>query len=108
MAEYRISGIWMDENDVITHYAVHTATYNKKNNNYRIGKAEKMTKNDAVDLLLDFNNYAKTYLWNYSKTRWESGADVHVIEGEPLYLRTVPDSTERDNLLHLINYGFVF
>ncbi|PZU88621.1 MAG: hypothetical protein DI529_05330 [Chryseobacterium sp.] len=106
MAEFRISGIWTDNDGEITHYAVHTRTKNKEGG-FTIGHAKKMTKNEAVNLLLENGNTAKTYLWNYTTARWNGGADVHVVKGRPLFLRTNADSTERDNLLHLIDYGWV-
>lgn len=106
MSEFRISGIWKDKNGVITHYAVHERTPNPKGG-FLIDKAEKMNKNDAVNLLLEKGNTAKTYLWNYKKASWEAGEVIYVVKGEPLFLKTKPDSTERDNLLHLIDYGWV-
>ncbi|AZB10872.1 DUF3892 domain-containing protein [Chryseobacterium sp. G0162] len=108
MAEFRISGIWLDSGGVITHYAIHTRKKNSKGDGYIIGLAEKYTKQAAVDLLLKQGNIAKTYLWNYNKRIWEAGAEVQVISGKPLFLKSNPDSTERDNLLHLINYGYIF
>ncbi|WP_312765326.1 DUF3892 domain-containing protein [Epilithonimonas sp.] len=107
MSEFRITGIWKNKDGVITHYAIHERTKNS-DGSFTLGYAKKVEKDDAVDLLLLKGNSAKTYLWNYSTSSWLSGADVHVIEGEPLYLRTEADSTEKDNLSHLINYGFIF
>lgn len=108
MAEFRISGIWLDSDGVITHYAVHTREKDSEGDGYIIGFVQKYTKQAAVDLLLKQGNTARTYLWNYSKKQWEAGAEVQVTNGQPLFLKSNPDSTERDNLLHLINYGYIF
>lgn len=107
MAEYRISGIWKNDNDVITHYAVHLRTRNQ-NGGFTIARAVKMTKSEAVLLLSLPANTAKTYLWNYGRAQWIAGEDVHVVNGNPPFLRTNHDGILRDNLLHLIDYGFVY
>lgn len=107
MAEYRISGIWKNDNNVITHYAVHLRTKSVDGKSYTINKPVKMTKAAAVELLQKENNTAKTYLWNYAASAWFAGGDVHVVAGNPPFLRTNHDGTVRDNLLHLINYGYI-
>ena len=108
MAEYRISGIWKNAENVITHYAVHLRTKNTDGKSYTINKPVKMTKAAAVELLQKGNNTAKTYLWNYATSAWFAGGDVHVVNGSPSFLRTNHDGTVGDNLLHLINYGYVY
>lgn len=108
MAEYRISGIWKDSNNVITHYAVHLRTRNVNNDGYVIAPAVKMTKAAAVALLQNQQNNAKTYLWNYTSAGWSAGGDIHVVNANPPFLRTNHDGTLKDNLLHLIDYGFVY
>ncbi|MDR2271253.1 MAG: DUF3892 domain-containing protein [Sphingobacterium sp.] len=108
MAEFRISGIWLDSEGVITHYAIHTREKKSDGNGYVLSRAEKYSKEDAVELLLKKGNTAKTYLWNYTKCKFEKGAEVQVTNGKPLYLKSNPDSTERDNLLHLIDYDWIF
>lgn len=108
MAEYRISGIWKNSDGVITHYAVHLRTKNADGKTYTIDKPMKMTKAAAVELLQRPGNTAKTYLWNYTAAGWFAGGDVHVVAGNPSFLRTSQDGTVRDNLLHLINYGYVY
>ncbi|RTY78581.1 DUF3892 domain-containing protein [Flavobacterium sp. LS1P28] len=108
MSEYRISGIWKNSQEVITHYAVHIRTRNQAGNGYEIGRAAKMTKADAVVLLQNPANSAKTFLWNYARTQWVAGEEVHVVNGNPSFLRTNHDGTLKDNLLHLINYGYVY
>jgi len=45
MAEYRISGVWKNSNDVITHYAFHTV------NGKEITRTSKKSKADAIELL---------------------------------------------------------
>ena len=107
MADFRISGIWKNAQGVITHYAVHTRTVNPAGG-YLISNAEKMSKADAVALLQKPVNSAKTYLWNYARAQWIAGEDIHVVNGNPPFLRTNHDGTQRDNLLHLIDYGYVY
>lgn len=106
MAEYRISGIWKNS-EGITHYAVHLAT-KKPKGGYIISHAVKKTKSEAVVLLSIQGNTAKTLLWNYGRAQWLTGEDIHVVKGNPPFLRTNHDGILRDNLLHLINYGFVY
>ena len=67
-----------------------------------------MTKADAVALLLQEDNSAKTYLWNYGRAQWFNGSDIHVVNANPPFLRTNHDGTTRDNLGHLIDYRYVF
>jgi hypothetical protein len=108
MAEYRISGIWKNDNNVITHYAVHLRTKNVAGTGYSIGKAVKMTKAAAVTLLQNNQNSAKTYIWNYTTAGWSAGGDIHVVNANPPFLRTTHDGTIKDNLLHLIDFDYVY
>ncbi|WP_300567823.1 DUF3892 domain-containing protein [Flavobacterium sp.] len=108
MAEYRISGIWKNDQNVITHYAIHSRTKNQTGNSYTISNAVKTTKVNAVALLQNPANNAKTYLWNYARAKWEAGEDIHVVNDNPPFLRTNHDEIVRDNLLHLIDYGYVY
>lgn len=104
MANYTISGIWKDANKVITHYAVHMLDNEKS----LIGLATKMNKSAAIKLLENPQNRAITMLWNYGSESWKRGTDIIVVgAGNDRYLRTTQDSTVRDNLAHLINYGLV-
>ncbi|WP_312824887.1 DUF3892 domain-containing protein [Epilithonimonas sp.] len=104
MAHYAISGVWKDSNSVITHYAVHTV--NIAENTFR--KAKKYTKAQAVQLLDNSLNSARTLIWNYSTERWNWGSKIDVVgSNSNRYLRTIQDSTERNNLAHLINYGWI-
>lgn len=97
MADYRISGIWKDDNGVITHYAVHFPS----NNGFY--KAEKKTK-DQVLAIFDAGHTAKTWIWNYTSGSWNIGQTVHVVGTRPnRYLRTDRDNTLKDNLDNLIN-----
>ncbi|MCD0456327.1 DUF3892 domain-containing protein [Chryseobacterium sp. LC2016-27] len=104
MANYTISGIWKDTNGVITHYAVHE--FDDGTNTAEL--ATKMSKAAAIQLLERPLNNAITMLWNYSDEGWKRGTDVNVVgTGANKYLRTTQDNTVRDNLAHLINYGFI-
>lgn len=102
MAEYRISGVWKNSSNVITHYAFHTEepTY--------ISSATKVTKARAIELVEAKGNNAKTMMWNYKTCRWSMGENVIVVDGKGgKFLRTEPDSSLTDNLGHLIDYDWV-
>jgi len=101
MAEFRISGVWKNEG-VITHYAFHTVLKNG------VTRAEKKTKADAVALLEKAVNRAKTWMWNYTQTRWVAGEEVEVVNGiTGKYLRSNPDNQLTDNLGHLIDFDWI-
>lgn len=104
MANYAISGVWKDNNNVITHYAFH----NFDDNGSTIGLATKRTKAEAIRLLDISGNSSITILWNYTNPGWKRGSIITVV-GTALnrYLRTNHDDTTRDNLGHLIDYGLV-
>jgi len=108
MAEYRISGVWKNDNGVITHYAVHERVRNAANNGYIIRHALKRTKAQTVALLDGTGNTAKTYIWNYQTASWSAGADVVVVNGNPKFLRTIHDGSVKDNLSHLPDYGYIW
>jgi hypothetical protein len=99
MAKYKISGVWENAEGVITHYAIHLVTDNS------VARAEKTSKSAAVKLLTNASNEAVTCLWDYANSRWKDGGKVEVVSGS--YLRSVHDSTVRDNLAHLIDYDWL-
>lgn len=102
MALFRISGIWKDNNNVITHYAFHDQ-FEKT-----ASRATKTTKSHAIALLETSGNTATTLVWNYSTSKWKIGEVVHVIDGgSGKYLRSNPDNKLTDNLEHLINFDWI-
>ena len=102
MTEFRISGVWKNSNNVITHYAFHTV-FEKS-----VSKSLKKSKAEAINLLEINGNFANTWLWNYSIGSWKIGQKVEVISGKDgKYLRTNPDNTETDNLSHLIDFDWI-
>ena len=104
MAEYRISGIWKNSQDTITHYSLH---FKQSNGNYSKGK--KTTKEEVV-LLVEKGNNIKTLTWNYTKGKMYDGEKVKVItktSGEK-YLRSDPDNHLNDNLGQAINMAWYF
>lgn len=102
MAQYRISGVWKDSNDVITHYAFHTVSETT------ISRASKKSKADAIKLLETAGNSAKTWVWNYLSVGWDIGENVEVVNGSNgKYLRSNPDNTKTDNLAHLIDFDWI-
>ena len=74
MAQYKISGVWKDNDGVITHYAIHTMTDGKH------FRGRKMLKADAVKLLDQPGNTAWTWMWNYSTSYWQNGAKIEVVK----------------------------
>lgn len=102
MAEYRISGVWKDSNNTITHYAFHTVGENF------ISRAVKTSKARAIELLETRGNNAVTWIWNYSTSSWLVGESVHIVNGGNVkYLRSNPDNRSTDNLGHLIDYDWI-
>jgi hypothetical protein len=102
MAQYRISGVWKDSNNVITHYAFHTKT----DNGYT--RATKKTKTQAILLLETLGNSAKTWLWSYKTCFWSDGENIEVVNGtNGKYLRSDPNNRLTDNLGHLIDYDWI-
>ena len=103
MSEYRISGIWKNDNNVITHYAFHTV-YEKS-----ISRANKISKAEAIKLLEMRENYANTWVWNYLSASWKIGEKVEVVNGiTGKYLRSNKDNKLTDNLGHLIDLDWIF
>ena len=75
MAQFRISGVWKDSNNVITHYAFHTIGETS------ISRAAKTSKSQAIALLETTGNSATTWVWNYSLAKWSVGENVEVVNG---------------------------
>lgn len=102
MAEYRISGVWKDENNIITHYALHTVQFTK------VSWAVKTDINKTVMLLENTSNIAHTWVWNYKKSIWNLGEKVSVVNGDNgKYLKSNPNNIETDHLAHLIDYDWL-
>jgi hypothetical protein len=99
MAKYKISGIWKDSNETITHYALHEI----RENDTTLGV--KTLKADAVKILSQPGNEAVTWMWNYTTSNWQNGAKVEVVSNS--FLRTVHDNKVVDNLAHLIDYDWL-
>ncbi len=102
MTKYIISGIWKNDDNVITAYAFHTVGENA------MGRAVKKTKAQAIVLLEISGNSATTMTWNYSIANWQIGETVTVVNGKNgKYLRSNPDNRLTDNLEHLIDYDWI-
>lgn len=102
MATYRISGIWKNNQNVITHYAMHTVTATGTTRSRKVPKAE------AVALVEHRDNSATTWMWNYTQSSWVVGENVEVVTGvNGKFLRSNPDNRVSDNLQHLINYEWI-
>lgn len=102
MAEFRISGVWKDDDNVITHYAFHEV----RKEGY--SRANKISKPEAISLLRISNNKAYTWLWSYKNAGWVVGEEVIIVEGQNgKYLRSNPDNTLTDNLAQLINFDWI-
>jgi len=102
MAKYRISGVWKDASNVITHYAFHTIGENWTS------RASRKTKAEAIALLETFGNSATTWIWNYKACGWSTGESVEVVNGSNgKYLRSDANNKLTDNLGHLIDYDWI-
>jgi len=102
MATFRISGVWKDTNNIITHYAFHTVSESSNS------RAIKKSKADAIALLEIAGNTAITWLWNYAQSKWANGEKVEVVNGiAGKYLRSNPDNKLTDNLGHLIDFDWI-
>ena len=103
MAKFRISGIWKNNDNVITHYAFHTIGESSTS------RAEKITKAEAIRLLEISGNSATTWIWNYKQSKWTVGENVEVVnESSGKYLRSNPNDKTTDNLGHLIDFDWIF
>jgi hypothetical protein len=56
MGQFRISGVWKDSNNVITHYAFHSVMEKT------ISRAVKKSKSEAISLLETTGNTATTWV----------------------------------------------
>lgn len=102
MATYRISGVWKNANDVITHYAFHKKSENSTS------RATKTTKPEAIRLLEESGNNFKTWVWNYNTCNWSDGEKVEVVNrNNGKYLRSNPDDAKTNNLAHLIDFDWI-
>lgn len=102
MATYRISGVWKNSNNVITHYAFHTINENS------VTRATKKSKEQAIELLETKGNTATTWVWDYKQAKWSVGENVQVVQGNNgKYLRSDPDNKLSDNLGHLIDFDWI-
>lgn len=102
MAIYRISGVWKDSNNVITHYAFHTVGEKSST------RAIKKSKAQAIELLETSGNSATTWIWNYEQAVWNNGENVQVVNGSSgKYLRSDRDNKLTDNLGHLIDFDWI-
>lgn len=102
MTKYRISGVWKDSSNVITHYAFHTVSEDS------ISRASKKSKATAIALLETNGNEAVTWIWNYLEANWKIGEKVQVINAaNGKYLRSNPDNKLAENLGHLIDFDWI-
>lgn len=91
LADYFISGVWKDSNDVITDVLLHTVN---PDNSFQLGVK---TSDTATISLIKKGSTVKTITWNYPD--WEIGALVGYARVKNReYLRTAPNSRIQDNL----------
>lgn len=102
MAKYKISGIWKNTENVITHYAFHTVSENSTS------RAVKKTKAQAIEIVEANGNNVVTWMWDYMTASWKDGETVSVVNGSNgKYLRSNPDNKLTDNLGHLIDFDWI-
>lgn len=103
MAKFRISGVWKNSENIITHYAFHTVNENL------ISRANKISKFEAINLLESTGNFATTWIWSYTQSKWNLGENVEVVNGSlGKYLRSNPNDVTTDNLAHLLDFNWIF
>jgi len=92
VADYYISGVWKDSQERITSVMIHPVSDDNSFNT----KGIKTSKVDTIALLKN-KKRIMTITWNYPA--WNRGAYVtyEATNGQE-YLRTVPNSTTKDNL----------
>lgn len=98
MAKLKISGIWINQDNVITHYAIHTVRENGTSRAVKTSKADAIRQVNAATETM-------TWLWDYQAAGWKNGEKVTVINNS--YLRSNPDNKLTDNLAHLINFDWI-
>jgi hypothetical protein len=91
MIDYFITGVWKDKNGNITDVFLH------KNGESGFEKGIKAPEKSVIELI-NKGKSIKTLVWNYPS--WKQKAEVIVVQN---YLRTKPNSTEKDNLDNLID-----
>lgn len=102
MAEYRISGVWINQRRVVTHYAIHTV------GEISTSRAIKTSKADAIALLDNPGNTAVTWIWDYRTAAWLIGETITVVNEEHRkYLKSNPDNLLTDHLEHLIDLDWI-
>lgn len=99
IADYLISGIWKSEDrSRISDVFLHGITDDNK-----FIRGVKTPESDVINLI-ENDKKIKTLVWSYKDAKWLTPVDVIVSENEGgKYLKTSPDDSESDNLLHLIN-----
>ncbi|MFX1707197.1 hypothetical protein PV783_24730 [Chitinophaga sp. CC14] len=101
MLHFRISGVWKNHNNEVTHYALHELT------NTGIDRAVRITKDEAIRLL-EKGHTIETWLWNYGLSDWEVGQEVRVVDTpEGKYLQSDPYNPLTHDLAHLIDYDWI-
>jgi|SRR5690554_95655 len=102
MTKFRVSGVWKNNDNVITHYAFHTLGESFTS------RASKKTKEEAIRLLETPSNSATTWIWSYGQSNWNIGENVEVVNRSTRkYLRSSPNDRTTDNLGHLIDYDWI-
>ena len=102
MAKYRISGIWKNDKDEITHYGLHKVVPGGTT------RVDKIAKSEAVELLSKPENSAVVWVWDYSTANWRKEEDIHIVHtSNGSYLRSNPDHEKTDNIANLIDYNWV-
>jgi len=102
MPTFRISGVWKNSSNIITHYAVHSVSTDSTS------RATKFTKIQAIGLVEASGNTVTTWVWNYNNACWTVGEKVYVVNGQNVkFLRSNPDNQITDNLGHLIDFDWI-
>lgn len=102
---YGIIAVRSAQNPITHHYHISHVFIIYNNGNGFECPGRLYTKLQAIKLLQTSKIYTLT--WDYSTARWRKGAEVSTENVRGIeYLRSLPDSTQRDNLTNLIDYDF--
>ncbi len=105
---YFISGVWKNDDDVITDVLLHEANYS--GGIWLFDEGIKTPEADVISLLRS-NNEIHTIVWLYSGKYWEIKAHVRAMIQRytgKVCLRSAKDETTRDNLDNLLNFTNFF
>ena len=100
MSNYLVSGIYLNENKIITHFMFHKEL---DNNEFGIGIK---TTEQAVIKLFDAGHTFQSLIWNYAEAAWSVGENINLfIINNERHIKTHKNNIPNDNLENMPNLG---